>query len=73
MHKGFLRQLSDEHADFVKWLLMKRMWSRFCTKDTAEMTQNILDQLYYKYVEVFEDDLWTGRSSFTATEPLVTY
>eukprot|EP00973_Karenia_brevis_P030336 4182876-Karenia_brevis.AAC.1 len=53
---------------------MKRLWSRSCFKLVGGLPlQNIVDQLYYKYAEVFEDDLWTGRSSFTATEPLVIY
>ena len=58
MHKGFLRQLSDEHAGFVNWWLMKRLWSRSCFKLVGgSPLQNILDQLYYKYAEVWEDDL----------------
>ena len=71
MHNGFIRQLEDHQQDWVQWWLMTRFCSRSCTVSYALNLQNILDQLYYKFEEVFEDDLWTDRSSFTATQPLV--
>eukprot|EP00973_Karenia_brevis_P070862 9849883-Karenia_brevis.AAC.1 len=72
--RAFFVSFSDEHAGFVNFWLMQRLWSRSAvTYHNGLLCQNILDQLYYKDVEVFGDDLWTDHSSFTATEPLVIY